>query len=53
MNWDAPDGRYYVQVWGRNLTSVKQLGGVLASALGPVGNGYPPAWYGVTLGYHF
>jgi iron complex outermembrane receptor protein len=53
LTWGSPDAHYRVSVWGKNLTNVKQIGGILISALGPVANGYPPATYGITLEYSF
>jgi len=51
--WESVGERYSIDLVGRNLTNVKQLGGVLPSALGSVANGYPPSWYEVKFAYHY
>jgi iron complex outermembrane receptor protein len=51
--WESVDAHYSVELVGRNLTNVKQLGGVLASSLGPAANGYPPSWYDIKFAYHY
>jgi iron complex outermembrane receptor protein len=53
LTWQSVDTHYSVSLWGKNLTNVQQLGGVLASALGAVANSYPPATYGIRVGYRF
>ena len=53
FGWESPDKHYYASLWGKNLTNVKQIGGVLASALGAVANAYAPATFGVSVGYRF
>ncbi len=52
VTWQAPSDRYYVSLWGRNLTNQKVLGSTLDS--------YDyfylvqrPVTYGVTLGFCF
>ncbi|HXR26127.1 MAG TPA: TonB-dependent receptor, partial [Candidatus Binataceae bacterium] len=52
-NWESTDKHYTLQLWGKNLTGAKQLGGVLVSALGPAANGYAPATYGIRGAYHW
>jgi iron complex outermembrane recepter protein len=53
FGWESPDQHYNASLWGKNLTNVKQLGGVLASGLGAVANAYAPATFGVSVGYRF
>jgi iron complex outermembrane receptor protein len=53
VTWLSLDGHYSASIWGKNLTNAKQVGGVLASALGAVANSYPPATYGMKFGVRF
>jgi iron complex outermembrane recepter protein len=53
VGWESPERHYNASIWGKNLTNVKQIGGVLASGLGAVANAYPPATFGVSVGYRF
>jgi hypothetical protein len=53
LTWLSLDGHYSVSVWGKNLTNARQIGAVLASALGAAANSYPPATYGIKFGLRF
>lgn len=48
LSWMAPDERYAIRLWGRNLTDESYYGNISAS-LGDNGTWAPPRTYGVTV----
>ena len=51
--WREPNGRYYVTVFGNNLTNQVYAAGHLITAFADATQAAKPRWYGVTVGYDF
>jgi iron complex outermembrane recepter protein len=51
--WVAPNGRYDVRAWGKNITGQKYISFGFEEALLTQFGPAPPATYGVTFGVHF
>jgi iron complex outermembrane receptor protein len=51
--WTAPDGRWHVSIWGRNLTSALYTTSVVENARSVELAYAPPATAGVTLGFKY
>lgn len=53
MIWSAPDDRYNLRVWGRNLGNKKYFATVNENGSGDIGAPAAGRTYGVSLGFHF
>ena len=54
IRWVAPNGRYSLALWGKNLTNAVVMQNELTITFGPHGASYlPPRTYGFTVGAHF
>ncbi len=54
LRWTAPEDRFSVSLWGKNLTDSEVLQNELTLGFGPhYGNYLPPRTYGVELGVTF
>lgn len=53
LTWDSPGDRYYVKLWGKNLTDEDIPMSNSGIAFGYLGRYLPPATYGISAGVRF
>jgi len=51
--WTAPEDRWNIRIWGRNLTDKKYLLTLNENGTGDIGAAAPGRTYGASLGFHF
>jgi iron complex outermembrane receptor protein len=51
--WTAPDGKYDVTLWGKNLLNEEYFGQKQLTTMGANYAVQPPRTYGITFGFHF
>jgi len=53
VTWSAPEDRFWIRLWGKNLTNAPVAAAISSSAISTAASFQPPRTYGLELGVKF